>query len=248
MSGNRISLRRVLVTVGTLAALSAGLLVLTGWSARVGGSQGAEPKAESKTAAFRVDNLVRSESGYLLSLQNASGKPINGYSIAVGAKSKLVVDLTIGDRIISAGEALTVTIPASNLQSQGTTAPPITVLAVLYEDGTGDGDPQAIAETRHRRIGVKNQLERMLPLLQAALAQPDRDAPAALTKLREQISSLPEAASGGMPPRAAAGLRGAKEDVLVVLDQLDAGGAGFREGLLVLKERVEKRLARLKYS
>lgn len=241
------SSQKLFATASVVVVFSVGLLTPSGWGVRVRGSQeDDEPKVESKVEAFHVGSMLHSGADYVLSLQNTSDKPINGYSIAVGAKSKLVVDLTIGDRVISPAEVVTVRIAASNLQTQGAAARRITILAALYEDGTGDGDPQAIAETRHRRIGVKSQLQRVLPLLQATLTQSHLDAPGALRSLKEQISSLPVEASGELPPRASAGLRSAKEDVLVALNQLDSSGGGFQEHLTRLKGAIERRLARLK--
>jgi hypothetical protein len=209
-------------------------------------TQESEPQTLNKTQGFQTLSLVRDGSDYVLSLKNTYAKAINGYSIGVGATSKITTDLTIGDNVIGPEQVVQVRIPASRLQMGGTgTSKPIIVLGVLFEDGTSDGDTQVIAEVTQRRIGARLQLKRIVPFLRAALASKNGNNTAILEQLKSQILSLPENPDPGQPPSIAGGLRSAKQDVITMLEEIERDPASLQEKLPQIKAHADKRLVRL---
>jgi hypothetical protein len=64
--------------------------------------------------------------------------------------------------------------------------------AVLLEDGTGDGDPQALREISDELAGAKLVLGALLPDLERALDPEIPLSPARVESLRAQISSYPD--------------------------------------------------------
>lgn len=224
-------------------------LPAAGWGPPSGRSQNVEPPVMNETAALQAVSLVLDEEAYVLKLKNASNKNINGYSIGTGGRGKVTVDLTIGDRVILPGGVFEERVPAPGSQQPGSDRSAqrqaLTILAAFFEDGTSEGNFEAVAEIRHRRHGTKVQLTRILSLLEGSLASASSDGVATARKLKAQISSLSETPESGQHPRVKAGLRSAKEDGLTALNAIERSGGDPRKGLLDLKERLKKRIARL---
>lgn len=195
------------------------------------------PQVENKTQSLQVINLTQETEGYVLLIKNISNKNINGYSLSFDAMYK-DSDLTIGERIVTPGEIIKITIPTS-LNSLQT----ITVLAAMFENDTDDGDPKATKRIKDRRVGVKIQLERIRPLLEAILKLPDNELLDALDNFKAKISTLSEDPENGMSDNVRTGLRSAKQDILTDLERLDK--FKVRQNLNVIKERQEKHLSRL---
>lgn len=230
--------------------LLAACLTLLAPSQGVTGKSGAredKPQVINRTAGFQVESLTLKDGDYFLSLKNTYDKSINGYTLGTGRGAKLTVELTTGEFVIAPGDVAQARIAASNIRPpQGQdTQRQITILAVLFEDGTSDGDSQAIGEVTGRRKGAKVQLKRVLTLVEAILASPEADDRAALNKLKARITSLSEDPEGGMPPNTKSGLRNAKEDALMILQSLEQHGVSPQDGLSQLKGSIEKRISRL---
>lgn len=211
--------------------------------------QGA-PRIENKTQSFQVANLELNAAGndYLVTLQNISNKNINGYSIGTGPGSTVEVELTTAERVISPGETTQERIPISHLR--GSKIPdqplnPIIIRAVLFDDGTSDGDYKAIAPMKQRRLGAKLQLQRVNAILESALSTPGKITPDNLNNIEAQISALSTEPSAGQPPMVQSGLKSAKEDVLSELESLKQKKSGLQEGLQQLKLRMNRRASSL---
>jgi hypothetical protein len=207
-------------------------------------TQESEPQTLNKTRGFQILSLVRDGSDYVLSLKNAYSKAINGYSIGIGNTSKVTTDLTIGDSIISPEQVIQERIPVSNIKAAGA-ARPLVVLCVLFEDGTSDGDTQVISEATQRRLGVRLQLKRIVPLLQVGSASMNGNEADTLKQLETQILSLSEAPAPGQTPAMASGLRAAKQDVIFMLQELGQAPGNIQEKFTQVKAHVDKRLAKL---
>lgn len=239
--------QNVLFTVSILSVTCLMLLVSGQWAAGKLSTQGTTPQIINQTATLQVENLTVSDGYYVLHMRNSSGKSINGYTIGVGARGKLTVDLTVGDRVIAPGDVTAERIPISNLEASSEKAAPqsITILAVLFTDGTGDGSPQVIAEVKDRRAGARIQLKRILSLIQASLTSPETNRQTALDKLKMQIDALSEEPEAGMSSNSRAGLRSVKEDTLARLQGLEQSTSPLQEELIKIKESIEKRVSRL---
>ena len=224
-------------------------MLVSNYSAtRRGNGQENRPQIINRTTGFQLASLTDKDDDYILLLKNNSSKNIDGYIIGIGASKRVTVDLTIGSRVITPEDVVEERIPLSNLRaSSGGGAPPpsITILAVLFEDGTSEGAAQAIAEIKERRAGTKIQLQRILPLIQNLLSSPGSTKQITLAQLKEQIASLPEGAEGATSSHAKKGLRSAKEDALMSLQNLEQGDFGLQEGLTRIKQTIEKRITRL---
>jgi hypothetical protein len=66
----------------------------------------------------------------------------------------------------------------------------VTVGTVIFADGTYEGQARIAAQITARTRGEQLQVARVLPLLQSVIDAPPADAPAALVKLKEQITTL----------------------------------------------------------
>lgn len=89
----------------------------------------------------------------------------------------------------------------------------ITLAALLFADGTGQGDSQEITRMKDYRDGVKEQYQRVAPILaEAKIASAAAEATHVAAALRQQLSSLPAPrVGGGVSPGKAAGLHDAKQ-------------------------------------
>jgi hypothetical protein len=123
--------------------------------------------------------------------------------------------------------------------------PGITILAVLFEDGTSDGATPAIAEIKEKRAGTKIQLKRILPLIQNVLSPAGSSKLITLDQLKEQIASLPDEGEDAASSHAKKGFRSAKEDALMNLQNLEQSDMGLQAGLARIKATIEKRISRL---
>lgn len=242
-------MRRTILLLSLIIFSAAGFVPTPGTrgdsAAATTAAQEGEPQTVNLTQKFQIVGLRREGSHYILTLQNQYAKPINSYSIGVGARSKVTTDLTIGDLVIAPGETARVTVVASELRGPaGAFAKPIVVLGVTFEDGSDDGDHETISEIKGRRLGVSLQLKRILPLLHAAMNSKG-DGAATLRGLREQIQSLPESPDAGSSPFVTTGLTSAKQDLLLLLQELERDPSGLAQKLSDIKSKAGKRLDKL---
>lgn len=194
------------------------------------------PNVMNMTKAVKVISLspaaagpLRPEGrGYELVLRNVSAKNIDGYSIAFGVGAAVTSDLTSAFRLIAPGDQFTELLPE---------AINIVIRHVTFEDASSDGDAVAAAELQDRREGMREQLERIAPLLNAAAASGD------VEQLKAQLQALPEETVSGRSVYVAAGMRNVREDTLLSLERLDK--SNIRVGLGKVAEQNNKRIMRL---
>ena len=247
MKKQAVGFRSRILTGSILAFIFMAAVITVTWVPMSIRSQQVIPQIENKIQALQVVSIVPEGTDYILSLKNISDKSINGYSLAMGSRSTLDADLTTVGRVIAPGESFKERIPASNLQLSSASAPlqpTITIMAVMFEDSTSDGNSSAIARHKARRAGAKGQLGNILPLIKATLNVPDSELPVALERLKERVASLSETPGNGLPPASKSGLQSAKQDVLMMLQDLQ-GGSNIRAVLSKIKENLERRISKL---
>lgn len=239
----------VTIRLLTLCVLASLVFFLTA-SIRTGQDGGAE--VVNMTQSFQVVSAVKSNNSFHLLLKNNYSKAINGYSVGANPTSVQDIDLTIGDSEIAPGDSTRaeVPIPDSQSVSGGVVSPQkVYVFAVFFDDGSSDGDRLTINRTRQRRLGIKIQLNRILPLIQAALNSSDSDMPETISRLKSQILSLPEETETGQPAMVRSGLLSAKRTTLTEIQRIEEevklGRIKYREGLIHVKANVERRSTRL---
>src|SRR6185503_6679188 len=176
-----------------------------------------------------------------LQFKNISAKDLNGFLLGLANLRQIELDTTPGDRVIAPGEVEDIEIPGP--------LPTITVLAVMYADGSLEGDQITVAQLRDRRSALKAELKRILGLVVAEAQSRDADIPGAFDRLESATAKLPTASADGHTPQANA-QRGAKEDIASLLEvmrhrQERNAHLNQRELIRQLKERIERRIAGL---
>ncbi|HEX8128889.1 MAG TPA: hypothetical protein VF527_07295 [Pyrinomonadaceae bacterium] len=248
MSHKLTAFQKTFLTV-TLISVSCLTLLVSNYSATRGSSiQENRPQIINRTSGFQLSSLTEKDGDYVMLLKNNYSKNINGYIIGIGSSGKVSVDLTIGSHLIIPRGVAEERIPISNLRDSsqgGMLHRSITILAVLFEDGTSEGEALAIAEIKERRAGTKIQLKRILSVIQGSLSSRVSMKPTTIGRLKEQIISLSEEAEDTTSTHAKKGFRSAKEDALMRLQNLEQSDIGLQEGLTRLKNDIEKRIARL---
>ena len=196
----------------------------------------------NKTAALTViAQEVIDERTTNLYFKNISDKDLNGFVLGLPNRGQLQIDMTTGDRVIRPGEVQDIEIPGP--------LPTITILAVMYADGSLEGDQITVAELRHRRSALKAELKRMLGLVVAESQSPNADIPGAFDRLESAMAKLPSTVAEDATPQANA-LRVAKGDFTNLLEmmrnrQQRNAHLNQRELVRQLKERIERRIAGL---
>ena len=189
----------------------------------------AEPKADSI-------NLV---------LKNNHTKYITGFQIRIGQVT--VQSEFIGsDEVFPPGTVYEKQYPVEEKSSRAS----ITVLAVIFEDGSSDGNPQYIKQIKDKRLGEKTQIKRAIPLLQKGSEASEGDPAEALRQLRADISSLAVKDKEYLSDDYALGLHDRKALLLRQLERLQhkqqtSKEINVREELGRIKGSHEKALAKL---
>ncbi len=183
------------------------------------------PSVTNKITAVEVISLVPTDHGSDLVLRNVSLKNINGYSVALKSGAYTTVDLTVGERVIAPGDKFTVRLRAEATEPS--------IRYVVFDDDTGEGDTSAIAELQDRRAGRREQLNRIVPLLNSAAVSANVD------QLKTDLQSLPEEAAG-RSVYFGLGMKNAKEDALLEVRKLDK--SNMRAELTRLAEQSSRRV------
>jgi hypothetical protein len=176
-----------------------------------------------------------------LQFKNISAKDLNGFVLGLPNLRQIEIDTSTGDRVIVPGEVQDIEIPGP--------LPTLTILAVMYADGSLEGDQLTVAQLRERRSALKAELKRILGLVVAEAQSRDADIPGAFDRLESAMSKLPSTVADGYTPQANA-QRGAKDDVASLLEfmrqrQERNAHLNQRELIRQLKERIERRIAGL---
>lgn len=177
-----------------------------------------------------------------LQFKNISAKALNGFVLGLANQREIELDTTTGDRVIAPGEVQDIVIP-------GPSPSTITILAVMYSDGSLEGDPITVAQLRDKRSALKAELKRIFGLVVAEAQSRDADIPGAFDRLESAMSKLPSPVADDHTPQANA-QRAAKEDVASLLEfmrhrQERSAHLNQRELIRELRERIERRIAGL---
>src|SRR6185369_17584646 len=162
------------------------------------GKQTNGPRIQNRTQSFEVAQVIPivGENGAVgLSLRNRYNKNITACSVSVNG-SITEVDFAFSELEDQRGLS-----PESVYEQKYSFARrvnksaarqnlDISILAVVFDDKTGDGDPKFVTEILDTRLGSKIQLTRIIALLNDALNLP-RVPYEAVDTLKARISSLP---------------------------------------------------------
>lgn len=120
----------------------------------------------------------------------------------------------------------------------------ITLAALLFADGTGQGDAAETARMRDYRRGVEEQYQRVAPMLTQAKGAPSAaEANSVAAALRQQLASLPVPPVGeGVSPGKSAGLHDAKQFIEVQVTRSQGKTDEKTVSLETLRSRVAQTL------
>lgn len=203
-----------------------GSILLTARIRSSGGRSGQQsydlPIIKTEAKCLKFISLERINRRFVTTMKNISEKAITGYVVAVCDVPESAVDYSIGSNSIEPGQVVEITTPVMALSDQcasAATQPTITVLAVVFDDKSTDGEygwAKGILDDRH---GHRIQLRRINQLLRASAKWSDRNEATAIERLNSQISSLP--VDEDETPSVRGGLAAAKQRILFYLSELD---------------------------
>ena len=233
------------------------------WSSGVKSDPQADklPPVRNETESFQLVSTEKSERLLKLKLRNTSQKVITSYTVAFSKGFKTNIDKILGDDLIGPGQVEEIEFPLSNIYGSGSSKssePSLTILAVIFEDKSSEGDFKATADILNDRLGQKIQLERISRLMRDALKASDNTLPTALRSLANQVSLLSEEPDKGQPAAVRSGLHYIKQRTLRQIDELQqwaqnrsslrfeaefTSGGDLREALTNLKKFSEKKIS-----
>jgi hypothetical protein len=152
-----------------------------------------EIRLENRTQGLIIIGLEKDiEHNHVrLFLRNDYKKAITGYKLSIGGVFQYRELMTRGYESINSTFIQGSTRQEYLAFQPGIETSGIKVLALIFDDGTTDGDPQYVREIRHYRLGMKMRREQSLNLLKEMQDLPFDEAPAALASIIEsQIPSI----------------------------------------------------------
>lgn len=176
----------------------------------------------SRTYAIQVleSHLVPVGGSSLLvvKVQNVSGKKIK--AITVGSGNRWITEnLLLGDESLAPGAYRTISLPFSNDANGNVegTALPYDIAAVLFEDGSGDGQQRHVNILCDKYAGMRSQARRALPRLDKLSTKVTQDS--AMTDVENEARALPTAEQA-VSQDYADGLREARSWLLTQLGEI----------------------------
>ena len=200
------------------------------------------PRIFRDTQALELVAMEATTNGNLrVVFKNVSARDINGFVVALPGGGELTIDTSTGDRVIAPQATQDLEIPA------GSEVPEITIRAVMFADGSVEGNALTASQVKQRRGALKRELQRGLDLLRDVTESSEADSPAIFDKLEAAISNLaidPSLRSHDT------GLLEAKQDLAAAIRDVRTrqernGYLKQRERLKELCDRVERRIASL---
>jgi hypothetical protein len=156
-------------------------------------------KLTNQTSSFTVVGMEKTQHGDIrISLRNDYAKRITAYEISIGSTTTLLdTALSTHDESIAPGvvkeDILSIDIDP-DLQARG-----IVIHAVVFDDGTSDGNPDSIKEIEDYRLGEKMQLDHTLRLLDAALNVPDEEVLGAISTAQANLLASSAKSESALP-------------------------------------------------
>lgn len=154
----------------------------------------------NKTQALTVTSMAQERPVFRVAVRNVSHKHIDGirwYGLENGQKGG--GSAMSGARLIRAGGVFEVRqhfglekTATSNVIPQQEPAREIVIAAILFEDGTFEGEPDEAAEMAAGLTGLRIQLLRAIQLFKSISPASTVNEPASLSRLKREVASLGE--------------------------------------------------------
>lgn len=204
------------------------------------------PTVRSVVPNLRVVEVHVQDGALSLSLRNDYNKTITAFAVS---SSHIITrsELIDTDQVMAPGAIQTklYELPSSPLPGYATT-----VQAVVFDDGTADGNPAIIRQILDARDGNKTQIDRILPAL--SLDARDGDLEHQWRRVKSRIGELPDQEDGRSFEFNAA-LQDAKHLAEMTIDELGRvqqkhGDDAVRQRLAEIKEVYGARSMKLQRS
>ncbi|HEU0144004.1 MAG TPA: hypothetical protein VFQ47_04400 [Nitrososphaera sp.] len=213
-------------------------------------SQANMPGIENKTQLFHLINLDQSGRTTRLLFRNDYNKNITAFQLSID-NAEQQIDLIYADdverQVIAPGQTFQYLFPSPS----GHRVQRISIQAVVFEDGSSDGDTTVSRQIIDMHQGIKAQYKKFLPLLKSILDSSNADTEEALNKLESQVLKLTtDYENTTLSSDFRFGLQSAKESIINEIQKVKFakqkyGNIRIQNALLRLKEKHEKRVARL---
>lgn len=231
------------LTVIALAVLCVATLFVGLGLSRLKSTDSGTMRVFRHTEALEIVGMEATTTGNLrVVFKNVSARDINGFVLAIPGGGEVTVDTSTGDRVLAPQATEELEIPPSP------EVPEITIRAVMFADGSVDGNEITVAQVKQRRSALKRELKRGLEVLRGAAGSADAGSPAIFDKLEAAISNLEIDPS--LPTSRDTGLIEAKQDLMSAIRDVRTrqernGYQKQREHLKELCNRIERRITSL---
>ena len=168
-------------------------------------------KINNSTQSLIVSDLQRNGQEVRLSLRNNSEKDIAAFKISTATYG---ITLDFAPDVFKAN---TVHFQSLIVPKTNNSEDEVSIVAILFDDQTGDGNPNVVRQMKERRRGEKLQLLTMLPLIDRLLMMPKSQLSEGLDMTEKAAMELPESLNGTDSFEFRAGLSDAKEKILADL-------------------------------
>jgi hypothetical protein len=226
-----------------------GLVVMAvfGLSTKSVGLFGTPPGEDDQNRSLQLVSTTIMEGRVKVSLKNTSAKIINGIVLDINGGAFQIEFLDADDL---SRQGLT---PGGIYEEwfalqKRTDEVTVTVIAVTFDNLSGEGDAESIKQITDTRLGVKKQLLRFSGVLQKVIRSNDADSPAIFARLKSEVNNLPDEDpedSLGMK----IGQRKAKDQVRHEIERVEKlqakGTIDIRRELVNLADRQERRMQKL---
>jgi hypothetical protein len=195
----------------------------------------------SKMEKFGVVDLEKSGDRLIqIKFKNQYDKAITAYQVSFG-KVRTTEELIYDQKsFILPGATYTTIYPIQNLMAENV----ISILAVIFEDGTADGDVDFIREVREIRMGKSIVLNRFLAKLQSVLDPSSTPVTGALDDLESQVANFSGDSDTNLSANIRYGIKVGRTDLLQQVRQLKNGN-NSKLDLEILKQKCEQMSLRL---
>jgi hypothetical protein len=179
--------------------------------------QGAGPSVRvvNKVESVEVISAELKDESVQLLFRNNSNKVIKAFVLQKSGGQKSFVQLSDKNNIAPGGtHTETFRLPQSNrLQTAS-------ILAVLYEDSKGEGEPHVVQELSDMRLGEQIQNERIYGYMKKLSTVSNNKLLSEVVSVKEAIKSLPD--DKNISDYVKIGLHNARESAVLDLEQLEA--------------------------
>jgi hypothetical protein len=179
------------------------------------------PLVKSHAESLQFISTERTDFELITRIRNTSAKSITAYTVSLCGVPLFAADYTIGDNSIAPGNVLEIKMPIQAVSDKcgNATQPIITILAVVFDDRSSEGEFRWVKGILDNRRGEKIQLRRINRILTKAANWADGDKPAGIDRLKSEIAALP--LDEGEPPAVRGGLASARDRILYIIAELE---------------------------